>query len=92
MVPQKLSMVAMVAIALAAIATRNNGGNSSGGGSSGSGDGCDDEDIGSYSNCGGHRQQSTKCGRGRNGGGDGDGKVTMTTTARTMMAKMATQW
>jgi hypothetical protein len=66
-VPQKLSMAAMVAIVLAAIAAGNNGGNSGGGGSSGSGGGCDNKDIGSYSNGRAHRQQSTKSGRGRNG-------------------------
>jgi hypothetical protein len=72
-VPQKLSMAAMAAIVLAEIVAGNIGGNSSGGGSSGSGGGCDDEDIGGYSNGGAHRQQSTKSGRGRNG------KDTMTT-------------
>jgi hypothetical protein len=45
---QKLSMVAMAAIASAGIAAGNNDGNSSGGGSSGGGGGCDNEDIGGY--------------------------------------------
>jgi hypothetical protein len=67
MVPQKLSMVAMAAIVLAAIAVGNNGSNSGGGGSSGGGGGCNNKDIGSYSNGRAHRQQSTKSGRGRNG-------------------------
>ncbi len=71
-VPQKLSMAAMAAIVLAAIAAGITGGNSSGGGSSGSGSGCNDEDIGGYSDGGAHRQQSTKSGRGRNGKDDDD--------------------
>ncbi len=60
-------MAAMAAIALAAIAAGNNGGNSGGGGISGGGGGCNDKDIGGYSDGKGHRQQSTKSGRGRNG-------------------------
>jgi hypothetical protein len=56
------------AIALATIAAGNNDGNSGGGGSSGGGGGCDNEDIGGYSDGGGHRHQSTKSDRGRNGG------------------------
>jgi hypothetical protein len=68
---------AMFAIALAAIAVGNNDGNSGSGGSSGGsvgGSGCSDKEIGSYNNGGGHRQQSTKDGSGRNGGRDGNGK------------------
>ncbi len=72
MVPQKLSMATMVAILLAAIAAGNTGGNSGGGGSSGSGGGCDDVDIGGYSDGEAHRQQSTNSGRGRNGKNDDD--------------------
>jgi hypothetical protein len=34
---------------------------------------CNDKDIGSYSNGGGHRQQSTKDSSGRNGSGDSNG-------------------
>ncbi len=79
-----------MAIASAAIGAGNNGSNSGGGGSSGGNDGCNDKDIGGYSNGGGHRQQSTKSGRGRNGSRDGDRKVTTTMTARTMMAAMVT--
>jgi hypothetical protein len=60
-------MVTMAAIVLAAISAGNNGGNSGGGGSSGSGGGCDNKDIGGYSNGRAHMQQSTKSGRGRNG-------------------------
>jgi hypothetical protein len=60
-------MVAMAAIVSAAIAAGNNGSNSGGGGSSSGNGGCNDKDIGSYSNGEGHRQQSTKSGRGRNG-------------------------
>ncbi len=66
----------MLAIALAAIAVGNNDGNSGSGGSSGGsvgGGGCGDKDIGGYIDGGGHRQQSTKDGSGRNGGRDGNG-------------------
>ncbi len=56
MVPQKLSMVAMGAIAWAVIAVGNNNGNRGGGGSSGGGGGYEDKDIGDYSIGGGHRQ------------------------------------
>ncbi len=66
----------MSAKALARIAVGNNNGNSgssdSSGGSIGGG-GCGDKDIGSYSDRGGHRQQSTKDGSRRIGGGDGNG-------------------
>ncbi len=79
----------------AAIAACNNGGNSGGGGiSCGSGD-CNDEDIGGYSNGGGHRQQSTKSGRGRNDVDVDDNRqgrqhqwARTTTMARTMTARM----
>ncbi len=64
-----------MAIALAAIAAGNNNGNSGGSGSSGGSGGCVDKDIGGYSNGRGHRQQSTKSGRGRNVGRDGYGGV-----------------
>jgi hypothetical protein len=73
-VPQKLSMATMAAIVSAAIAAGNTGGNSGGGGSSGSGGGCNDKDIGGYSDGRAHRQQSTKSGRGRNGEDDDDSK------------------
>ncbi len=75
---------------MAVIVAGNNDGNSGGGGSSGGGGGCDAEDIGGYSDGRGHRQQSTKSGRGRNGSRDSTDKVTMTTTARTMTVVMAT--
>jgi hypothetical protein len=65
-------MAAMAAKVSASIAAGNKGSNSGGSGNSGSGGGCDDKDIGSYSNGGGHRQQSTKSGRGRNGKEDND--------------------
>jgi hypothetical protein len=64
---------AMSAIALVAIAVGNNAGNSGSSGSSGGNvgcGGCGDKDIGSHSDGGGHRQQSTKDSSGRNGGGD----------------------
>jgi hypothetical protein len=91
MVLQKLS-IATMAIVLAAIAVGNNGGNSGGGGSSGSGGGCNDKDIGSYSNGGAHRQQSIKNSRGRNGKDDEDkGQGWQQQWARmTMMARTAT--
>jgi hypothetical protein len=66
----------MLAIALAAIGVGNNNGNSGSGGSSGGsvgGGGCSDKDICGYRDGGGHTQQSTKDGSGRNGGGDSDG-------------------
>ncbi len=95
MVPQKLSMAVMAAIVLAGIAAGNNGGNSGGSGSSGGGDGCNNKDIGSYSNGGAHKQQSTKSGRGRNGKDDdnnGQGRqrqqARMITTARTVPVRM----
>jgi hypothetical protein len=66
-VPQKLSMAAMAAIVSAAIPAGNTGGNSVGGGSSGGGGGCNDKDIGGYSDGGAYRHQSTNSGRGRNG-------------------------
>jgi hypothetical protein len=66
-VPQKLSMAAMAAIVLAVIVVGNNGSNSGGGGSTGGSGGCDNKDIGGYSDGGAHRQQSTKSGRGRSG-------------------------
>ena len=88
-------MVAMAAIALAAIVAGNNSGNSSGDGSSGGSGGCNDKDIGGYSNGRGHRQQSTKNGRGRNGKDDYDNRrgrqhqwARTTTTARMMTARM----
>jgi hypothetical protein len=65
-------MAAMAAIVSAAIAAGNNSGNSNGGGSSGGSGGCNDKDISGYSDGGGHRQQSTKSGRGRNGEDDND--------------------
>jgi hypothetical protein len=87
---KKLSMAAMAAIVLVAIAVGNNGGNSGGGGSSGGGGGCNNEDIGSYSIGGAHRQQSTKSGRGRNGEDNDDNgqgrqrqRARTTTMART---------
>ncbi len=55
-VPRKLSMVAMAAIASAVIVAGNNDGNRGGSGSSVGGGGYMDEDIGSYSVGGGHRQ------------------------------------
>jgi hypothetical protein len=55
MVPQKLSMAAMAAIASAVIAAGNNDGNSGGGGSSVGGCGYEDKDIGDYIVGGGHR-------------------------------------
>ncbi len=61
---------AMLAIALGAISVGNDDGNSSSGGNSGGsivGGSCGDKDIGSYSNGGGHRQQSTKDGSRKNG-------------------------
>ncbi len=72
-------------------AAGNNDGYSSGSGSSGGSGGCNDKDIGGYSDGGGHRQKSIKSGRGGNGGGDGCGKVTMTATTRTMTAMMVTE-
>ncbi len=66
---------AMLAIGLAAIAVGNNDGNSGSSGSSGGsvgGASCGDKDIGGCSDGGGHKQQSTRDGSGRNGGGDGN--------------------
>ncbi len=57
-----IAMAAMAEIASVGIAAGNNNGNSggsvsSGGSSGGDGHGCNDKDIGSYSNGGSHRQQ-----------------------------------
>jgi hypothetical protein len=64
--PVKLSMATMAAIALAVIAVGNNDGNSGGGGSSVSSGGYKDKNIRGYSIGGGHEQQSTISGGGRN--------------------------
>ncbi len=75
-----------MAIVLVAIAAGNNGGNSGGGGSSGGVAAATMKTLVAI----GHRQQSTKSGRGRNGGRDGSSKVTMTMMARIMTVAMAT--